>query len=699
MDNTLFPDSVITMKNRLSSEKSPYLLQHSSNPVDWYPWGPEAFSRAEREDRPIFLSIGYSTCHWCHVMEKESFEDSTVADMINRAFIPVKVDREERPDIDSLYMDICMMLSGKSGWPLTIIMTPQKKPFLAATYIPRESRYGARGLLELIPEIEELWKNQRYDVENYSEEIASLLDRQESGNTEKPPLTVLLQEAENRLTDTFDPVNGGFGSRPKFPAPQNLLFLLRQWYFSGRTELLQMVTATLKGIRAGGIFDNIGYGIHRYSTDARWLVPHFEKMLYDQALCAMACCEAYQSSRRPFLAEMAREIFTYVLRDMISPDGGFYSAEDADSDGREGAFYLWTADEIQHIDGASPGMEAMKIFNVREQGNYPDESGGESSGQNILHLGENLDLLEKDRKLKEKYDRAREALLLERSKRQRPLLDDKILTDWNGLMIASLSTGSRILRDQKLLAAAERAAAFILSRLSGPDDILLHRFHRGESGIDGFLDDYAFFVWGLIELYQASLKSLYLEKALSFSEKIMELFSASDGGLYHTSSEGEKLLTRKKIYHDGAIPSAVSVAAMNFIRLGRITGNPQWEDRAERLMESVPEVIKEHPAYHTSLLSAWSVLVNPFTEAVISANETGRETDAILEVLNSSYSPAQVIAFHPAERNDGRFSPLRPPVNGRATVYICHDRACNSPVTDMESLKRTLDGYRPAHVS
>ncbi|HLG28805.1 MAG TPA: thioredoxin domain-containing protein, partial [Candidatus Brocadiales bacterium] len=573
--------------NRLINEKSPYLLQHADNPVDWYPWGDEAFEKARKENKPILLSIGYSTCHWCHVMEHESFEDPEVARLMNETFVSIKVDREERPDIDNIYMTVCQMISrGNCGWPLNIIMTPDNKPFFAATYIPKEARFGRAGMLELIPRLKELWTTQRDEVMKSANQITSALQQGlgSSGQLKGEELDESsLEKAYDQLAGTFDSSNGGIGTAPKFPTPHNYLFLLRYWKRSGNENALAMVEKTLQSMRLGGIYDHVGFGFHRYSTDPNWFVPHFEKMLYDQAMLAMAYIEAYQATGKKDYEQTAREIFTYVLRDMTDPGGGFYSAEDADSEGEEGKFYLWSEREIKQVLGKDDAEFFIKVFNIDEEGNFGEEATGRKTGDNILHLKKPvaeiaLSLNISQEELNKKIQVAREKLFKVREKRVHPHKDDKVLTDWNGLMIAALAKGSQAFNEPEYSVAAGRAVDFILKNLRDKSGELLHRYRDGESGIRANVTDYAFLVWGLTELYEATFDVNYLKTALELNRELIENFWDEDnGGFYFTSSDVEELIVRQKEINDGAIPSGNSVAMLNLIRLGRITANSDLE--------------------------------------------------------------------------------------------------------------------------
>ena len=453
--------------NRLIHEKSPYLLQHAYNPVDWHAWNEEAFQKARAENKPIFLSVGYSTCHWCHVMEKESFEDSEVAALMNEAFVSIKVDREERPDIDHVYMTVCQMMTGSGGWPLTIVMTPYKKPFFAATYIPKASRFGRPGMMELIPRISEVWRNRNKEVLESAENMTTALQSMEKENPGDPLEAGVLDKAYQELAQRFDKTYGGFSGAPKFPTPHNFLFLLRYWMRSGRLNALNMVEKTLHEIRWGGIFDQIGFGFHRYSTDKEWLVPHFEKMLYDQAMLALAYLETYQATGNTLYADTAKEIFAYVLRDLRSPEGGFYSAEDADSEGVEGKFYVWTEQELRKILPPGDADLLVRVFHIQKEGNFREEASGKSLGANIFYTGRSLEDMASElnvsaQDLKKRIECARSRLFEAREKRIHPHKDDKILTDWNGLMIAALARGTQVLGEKTYADAAGSAVEFIL---------------------------------------------------------------------------------------------------------------------------------------------------------------------------------------------------------------------------------------------
>lgn len=675
--------------NRLGFEKSPYLLQHAHNPVDWYPWGLEAFEKAREQDKPVFLSIGYSTCHWCHVMEHESFEDPEVAWLMNDTFVCIKVDREERPDIDSLYMTACQGMTGGGGWPLTIIMTPDQKPFFAGTYIPKENRFGRLGMLELIPRIKELWATRRSDVLRSADEITHALKRPPRRASDQDPDASVLDLAFRQLGLSFDPRRGGFGGAPKFPTPHNLTFLLRHWSRTKDPRALTMVEKTLEAMRHGGVYDQIGFGFHRYSTDDRWLVPHFEKMLYDQALLAIAYLEAHQATGKSVYADTAREIFTYVLRDMTDPCGGFHSAEDADSEGEEGRFYLWTEAEIRQVLSEDEADLAIKVFGVEPEGNYVDPVGGPSGGKNIVYLA----APPTEPGVKDRLEAVRQKLLAHRATRGRPHKDDKILTDWNGLMIVALAKGARVLDEPRYAQAASRAADFILNTLRTPEGRLLHRYRDGQAGIAAHLDDYAFFIWGLIDLYEATFDTRRLQTALNLNrDALTHFWDERSGGFYLTASDGEELLVRQKDSRDGAVPSGNSVAMLNLLRLGRMTANPDLEVKAARLGRAFSEGIERMPMAHTQMLIAVDFAVGPSQEVVIAGDPQADDTKAMLRALRSRYLPNTVLLMRsgaestPAIVDWARFTLDLRPIGAKATAYVCKDHRCDLPTSDPDRM-------------
>ncbi len=683
-------------ENRLINEKSPYLLQHAHNPVNWYPWCDEAFTRAAEENKPVFLSIGYSTCHWCHVMEKESFEDIEVAELMNREVIAVKVDREERPDLDNVYMTACQILTGNGGWPLTIIMTPDKVPFFAGTYIPKNTRFGRTGLMELIPRVRDVWQNRKNDVLASAERIQGALKSVDVLAPGQKPDESMLDNAYKELEGRFDNEFGGFGDAPKFPGAHNLLFLLRYWKRTGNKNALEMVEKTLLNMRKGGIYDHIGFGFHRYSTDRKWLLPHFEKMLYDQAMLAIAYMETYQATGKSEYGSTAKEIFTHVLRDMTSPGGGFYSALDADSEGEEGRFYVWTERELRKITGnsADPFIE---FYNIKKEGNFKEEATGKTTGENILYVSRPVEQVANElnislSELDEILSQAGKRLFEEREKRVHPYRDDKILTDWNGLMIAAFSVGSRVFDDRKYADAAKRAADFILNKMYKKDGTLLHRYRERDAAIEGNADDYAFLIWGLTELYEATFEVKYLKHAIQLNDYFITHFrDRKRGGFFFTPDNGEDLLVRKREIYDGAIPSGNSVAMLNLIRLARITGRTDLEEYAEETGAAFSDATGRMPSAHTFLMCALEFASGPSCEVVITGSEESDDTVEMLKALHKKYFPGMVTVFRPDVKK-AEIDMLAPYLkdykcmDSRATAYVCRNNACSAPVMSPEEM-------------
>ena len=597
-------------ENRLINEKSPYLLQHAHNPVHWYAWSEDAFAAARAKNKPIFLSIGYSTCHWCHVMETESFEDTEIAGYLNETFVCIKVDREERPDIDSVYMRACQLLHGSGGWPLTIVMTPDKKPFFATTYLPKESRFGRMGMIELCQRIKSLWANEKERIITSAENIIDNINRTFRFSSADNLNEFVLDHAYAQIEKSYDGQFGGFESAPKFPTPHRLLFLLRLYHRNGNIKTLNMVKTTLTAMRLGGIWDHVGFGFHRYSTDRRWLLPHFEKMLYDQALMALVYLEVYQITQDSFFAKTAEEIFTYIMRDMAANEGGFFTAEDADSEGREGKFYLWKLEEIRQVLGQEEASLWEKVLNLQPDGNFSEEASGRRTGDNILHLRASLNHWSEELNMKEselvlRWEKARNKLFGVRKKRIHPLKDDKILTDWNGLMIAALSFGTVVLNKPEYADAARKTAEFVLNKMRDSKNRLLHRFRKGESAIIAYADDYAFMVWGLVNLYRATLEPAYLKVAVELQiELIRDFWDDREGGFFLTAKSENELPLRPKELYDGAIPSANSVSLFNLINLSRLTRDVKWEHKALELSRVFAGTVKKNPSAYTFFLMA-----------------------------------------------------------------------------------------------
>jgi uncharacterized protein YyaL (SSP411 family) len=676
--------------NHLALEKSPYLIQHADNPVDWYPWNEEAFSKAIDEDKPVFLSIGYSACHWCQVMEEESFRDEEVAEFLNGHFVAVKVDREERPDIDNIYMTVCQALTGSGGWPLTIIMTPDKKPFFAGTYFPKHSRSGHPGLIDILHQVSDLWNRDRDALTGTGNKVTEAI--MQSSNTSQAGSLGLetLENAYQGFLKGFDEAHGGFGKAPKFPSPHNISFLLRWWERTGEPKALEMALKTLDAMWQGGMYDHLGFGFHRYSTDQRWLVPHFEKMLYDQAMLSIAYIEAFQSTGDQRFKRVAEEVIDYVFRILTSPEGGFYSSENADSEGEEGKFYAWTLQEVKSILGEERGELFCRFYGVDEAGNLHD-------GKNVLHrtwkisdFAKNLGIMPVE--LEEELDRSREELLSFRESRVRPSMDDKILTDWNGLMIVALAKASKAFGEPEYSRAADKAARFILATLKRTDGRLLHRFREGEAGIPGFLDDYAFFVWGLIELYETTFETFYLREALSLTEDMFKLFwDEENGGFYFTAIDGEELITRTKEAYDGAVPSGNSVAALNLLRLNRMTMRSDLQQNASALMQSFGAVINNYPTGFSQFLAALDFELGPSQEIVVAGDLEDEDTERMLNIIRTSFLPRKVVLLHP-QRGSEEIEEIAPFVkeqgklDGEVSVYVCENFACKLPVNDESEL-------------
>jgi hypothetical protein len=681
--------------NRLIHEKSPYLLQHAQNPVDWYPWCPEAFARAAGEDKPVFLSIGYSTCHWCHVMERESFEDEDVAALLNDTFINIKVDREERPDIDAVYMEVCQLMTQGGGWPLTIMMTPEQKPFFAATYIPRENRYGRTGMLELIPRVRSLWREKRAALFDAAAEITHALRRPlpEKGRDLSEDT---LHHAFRSLTMSFDAAFGGFGRAPKFPTPHHLFFLLRYWRRTGNAQALHIVEHTLRNMRHGGIYDHIGFGFHRYSTDARWKIPHFEKMLYDQALMAIACIELYQATEKKIYERTAREIFGYVLSEMTDEQGGFYCAEDADSEGVEGKFYLWSEEEILRVLNQEEADWFLSAYR-HDVGDATTDTHEIPAGHFLPRLQPPDESGQDDIKPCSRREVIRLKLFAAREKRTHPHRDDKILADWNGLMIAALARGARVLNEPSFAEAAGRAMNFILTRMQTGEGRLLHRYRKGEAAIPGNVDDYSFVIWALLELYEATFATPYLQSALQYHDDLFHNFlDEKNGGLFFTSSDAEELLTRPKIFYDGAIPSGNSVAYLNTLKLARITGNADMEKRAHEIYKAFCAQAGAMPTGFTQFLCGLDFAIGPANEVVITGNRGASDTQAMLAALRKHFMPNTVVLFRPTEPDEPDLASLSPRIrsypetDGRATAYVCSHFTCAPPTADPETLVRLL---------
>ncbi|HOX40091.1 MAG TPA: thioredoxin domain-containing protein [Candidatus Brocadiia bacterium] len=688
--------------NRLAVENSPYLLQHAYNPVDWHPWGEEAFRLAAAQDKPIFLSIGYSTCHWCHVMERESFEDKDVARLMNESFICVKVDREERPDLDGYFMSLCQMMTGEGGWPLTIIMTPGKVPIFAGTYIPKENRYGRMGMMSLIPKVSGIWRNNRSLATMVAEKVAAIANRIDSSEGEEPGEGAL-HAGYAQLYGKYDRIHGGFGDSPKFPTTHNLTFLLRYWKRTGNPNALAMVENTILKIRMGGIYDHIGLGAHRYSTDREWLVPHFEKMLYDQALLLMACAETFHATRNAEYRQIAQEIISYVRRDMTSPDGAFYSAEDADSEGSEGEFYMWTREEVQEALNDSDAKLFLEIFGIKENGNLRGEISTDGIARAIPHLRIPLDETASQmglahENLRERLESIRLKLFAQREKRIHPFKDDKILADWNGLMIAAMAKAAWVFDDKSYSDAAIRCCGFIMEKMMSRDGSLFHRFRDDQVAVKGFLDDYVFLAWGHLELYEATFETEHLQSALRLMQYVNDHFrDAREGGYHFTSDVGERLPIRRKESGDGAIPSGNAVAMLNLLKLSRMTGLTELESLARQTAKAFADRISRFPIAHTQFLQAVDFAIGPSVEVVIVRGDGGADAKDFINALRDSYIPEMSVLVK-SSAGGGELAAISPftsamkSIGGKTTAHVCRGFVCAQPVTDPAAMIRIIVG-------
>ncbi len=697
-----------SVSNRLIREKSPYLLQHAHNPVDWYPWGEEAFTKARSEDKPIFLSIGYSTCHWCHVMEKESFEDPGTAELMNRHFVSIKVDREERPDLDGVYMRYVMATTGSGGWPMTVFLTPDKKPFYGGTYFPPQDRSGAPGFKNLLAGIAEAWKTRHKEILESADSAVNYLQRDMSGTAPGSPLAPdIFSQYFLSCASSFDPLWGGFGQAPKFPRSHALSLLLRLAHRGGDDRALEMAEKTLQAMAKGGMHDQLGGGFHRYSTDGQWRIPHFEKMLYDQALLSVTYLEAYQATHKPFYAAIARETLDYVLERLTEPEGGFYSAEDADSSDvsepsqkKEGAYYVWTAKEIRTL----LGDPAAKIFFYRtgcqDGGNALQDPYGELKEKNTLYEAHTLEEtaehfhvspLEVRRILEE----ARQKLLTVRNARPHPHRDDKVLSDWNGLMIKAFALASSVLEEDRYRQAAVRAGAFISTTMTSKEGRLWHRFRDGDVAIAGHLDDYAFMTEAYLSLYETTLDPIWLERAVQTTDTMLDLFyDEAHGGFFFTAKDSERLIARTKEIYDGAVPSGNSVATLALLKLERATGNERYRRAADATLNFFAAEITASSVQFPQMLMALEFAFGPSSEIFLAGDPKDPTLRSMLKEIHLRFLPDKIIMLRRPGAPLGRLSAAYEtmgPVNGKAAVYVCRGRACQLPVTDPESLKKLLE--------
>lgn len=673
------------MPNRLATQSSPYLLQHAGNPVDWYPWGTDALERARAESLPIFLSIGYSACHWCHVMEHESFEDAEIARFLNEHFVCIKVDREERPDLDQIYMNAVQLMTGRGGWPMSVFLTPELKPFYGGTYWPPTARMGMPGFDQVLEAVSDAWKNRRGDALAQANSLSEHLRQIAQPAAAAGPLDQdMLDRAGSDVARSFDPTYGGFGSAPKFPHPFDLRLLLRLWRRHRRDDLLHVVTFTLEKMAAGGIYDQLGGGFHRYSVDERWLVPHFEKMLYDNALLVPCYLEAHLVTGREDFARIARETCDYVLREMTSPEGGFYSTQDADSEGVEGKFFVWTPAEVRAILGETPARAFELVYDVTQAGNF-------EHGQSILNRPRPLEAcaaeLGRDSvELAQELAESRARLLDARERRVHPGLDDKVIVAWNGLMIDALAQAAAVLEEPRYLIAAQRAAHFLLEHARRPDGRLLHSWRRGVATLDAYLDDYACLCNALVSLYEVDFDEHWIVEACALADLVLELFrDQNDNGFFFTASDHEELITRPKDLYDNATPSGNSVAALALLRLAKLSGRDTYRAGADSALRAGAVVAQQAPRAAGQFLAALDMHLGPTPEIAILGEPAHEATAAVLANLRHRYLPNKVVAL----RRPGAVeepSPLAALWEGKTLegpgpgVFICEHFACRAPV-------------------
>lgn len=690
--------------NRLIRETSPYLLQHAYNPVDWYSWGPEAFARAHAEQKPVLLSVGYSACHWCHVMERESFENEAIASLMNQLFVCVKVDREERPDVDSIYMTAVQLLTGQGGWPMTVFLTPEGKPFYGGTYFPPDDAYGRPGFPRILQAVAAAWADRREEVEAQSVQLMERLDQGielARGHAEALLTPELLEASHQNLTRQFDPQYGGFGNAPKFPHPANLDFLLRIHARTHNPQPLENVEITLRRMACGGIYDQIGGGFHRYSTDRIWLAPHFEKMLYDNAQLAQTYARGYQATGNAFYKRVAEETLEYILREMTDAEGGFFSAQDADSEGEEGKFFVWTPQQIREVLGERDGEIFCALFDVTSRGNW--------EGKNILRSG--LDLPEAAERFGQSVQEMttrREAwrvtLREARSRRVKPGLDDKVLTAWNGLALAAFAECAAVFDRDDFRQAAVKNAEFVLSRLTqtadaGPPWRLYRTWRRGEARLNGYLEDYAFYAEGLIRLYEATFDERWLLKAKNLADTMIVYFwDEAEGGFFATSSDHETLIQRPKSWDDNATPGGNSVAVEVLLRLAAYFDQADYRERADRVLRQVGPLLPKHPQGFARMLGALDFLLAGPLEIGLRGTLEDEVTQAMRRSAFTPYLPNKIVGFLPRDAQPAGLSIAflndRPAIQGQTTAYVCENSTCHLPITDAAALAERLSSHR-----
>lgn len=688
--------------NRLKDETSPYLLQHADNPVDWYPWGESAFEKAQAEDKPILLSVGYSSCHWCHVMAHESFEHEPTAEIMNKLFVNVKVDREERPDVDDIYMQAVQAMTRSGGWPMTVFLMPDGRPFFAGTYYPRESRYGMPSFRDVMSAVHEAYVNRRDDVEKQADSLKDALNRDmlNIGGTDDDLKPALLDAATKKMLGQIDKMHGGFGSQPKFPNPMNFEYLLRSYMRGGQQEMdtLTAVTFSLRKMARGGIYDQVGGGFARYSVDAMWLVPHFEKMLYDNAQLSRLYLHTWQVTSDPFFKRIAEDIYDYVLREMTHPEGAFYSSTDADSEGEEGKFFVWTMEEVETIlkeieDDVPDAYDiAVEYWGMTKGGNF--------EGKNILYVPNDDEIAARRlglsiEELHDKLTLIKDRLYAARTQRIHPGLDDKILTSWTGMMLASLAEAARVLGRDDYLTAAERCGDFMLNEMMDDDGRLFRTHKNGDSKLNAYLEDYANLIDALLELYQSTFVDKWFVAARKLADFVLLHFSAEDGGFFDTSDDHEALIVRPRNLQDNAIASGNSMMAKQLLRLSAYTGDARYDEAARQIMHILAPVMQEYPQAFGEALNAADMIINGLSEVAIVGNPVQTETKDILDVVLNSYRPNVITALARQDVNEADHAiPLlhyRKRREDKTTVYVCRNFACANPVTTADETRTLLD--------
>ena len=681
-------------KNRLARETSPYLLQHQHNPVQWYPWGADALRKAREENKPIFLSVGYSACHWCHVMEHESFENEEIAEILNEHFVSIKVDREERPDIDGIYMEAVQMMTGQGGWPMSVFLLPDSRPFFGGTYFPPDDKWGRPGFRNVLLKLAEIYRTRKGDLQGNAENITVSL--RQMGAIESPTGALKaewMERAAQELKERFDASWGGFGRAPKFPPSMALMLLLRSWRRSQDQELMKMVGGTLQRMALGGMYDQLGGGFHRYSVDDYWLIPHFEKMLYDNALLARVYVEAFQATGSAFYRSVASDTLDYVLREMTSPGGGFYSAQDADSEGEEGKYFVWRPEQIREILGKDAADVFCRFYGVTEKGNFEGKTSALFIQKPPRVFAEEEGIGEEE--LLDILQRARAKLFDAREQRIKPSLDDKILTSWNGLMIGSMALAGRVLERAAYVEEAKKAADFILDNMRDEQGLL--RSHRqGVSKFNAYLDDYAFLIAGLVDLYEASFDPRWIRVASALAREMIARYWDEEGGaFFFTAHDHEELIVRRKMTQDGAIPSGNSMAALGLLKLARLSGEAEFAERGEGVLRSFGEYLGRAPAAFHMMLVALDFCLDTPMEVAIVGERGAEDTRAALRAVGSSFVPNTILALKSessAPEADAAVPLLqgKSMVDGRAAVYVCENFSCKEPLTDMSALKKAI---------